>query len=153
MNLILIILIIFSTLLPINGYAFNCSVTTTPVSFINYDVFSLSPAYSTGTVSVRCNNPDKKPIPVTIAIDSGSSGAFNPRQMKQTTGTDRLNYYLYTNASRTVIWGDGTGGTSTVINNVSKNSPWNAIISGTIPQRQNVSAGNYSDIVVVDISF
>jgi spore coat protein U-like protein len=153
MNLILIILIIFSTLLPINGYAINCSVASTPVSFINYDVFSLSPAFSTGTVSVSCNNPDKKPLPVTIAIDSGSSGTFNPRQMKGATGIDRLNYYLYTNASRTVIWGDGTGGTSKVINNVSKNIPWNAVIFGALPQRQNVSAGNYSDIIVVNISF
>ena len=74
-------------------------------------------------------------------------------QMKAVTETDRLNYYLYTNALRTVIWGDGTGGTSTVIKNVSRNIPWNAIIFGTLPQRQNVSAGNYSDIVVVNISF
>ncbi len=118
---------------------------------MNYDVFSLYPLYSTGTIAVSCNNPDKNPMPVTIAVSSGGSGTFNPRQMKAAAGTDLLNYYLYTSAARTVIWGDGTGGTSTVTNNVSRNFPWNATIFGALPQRQNVSAGNYHDIVVVTV--
>jgi spore coat protein U-like protein len=134
-----------------DGFAFNCGVSTTPVNFINYDVFSLSPAYSTGVVVVSCNSPDQHPLPVTISINSGGSGTFNPRQMRAATGTDRLNYYLFTNASRTVIWGDGTGGTSTVTNMVTRNVPWNATIFGILPQRQNISAGNYSDTLLVTV--
>lgn len=132
-------------------FAFNCSVTTTPVNFINYDVFSLSPTYSTGIVTVNCNNPDRTPIPVNISINSGGSGTFNPRQMRAATGTDRLNYYLFTTASRTVIWGDGSSGTSTVTNVVSRNAIWNATIFGMLPPRQNLRAGNYNDSLLVTV--
>jgi spore coat protein U-like protein len=140
-------------LLPANVHAFTCNVASTPVSFNNYDVFSSVPAYSTGTVSVSCNNPNNKPMPVTIAISAGTSGSFNPRQLRALIGSDRLNYYLFTDPTRTVIWGDGTGGTSTLINTVSRSTPWNASIFGTLPQRQNVRAGSYSDAVVVTVTW
>jgi spore coat protein U-like protein len=153
MKLILIILTFLLALGSIDAKAFNCSVATTSVSFSNYDVFSTSPTYSTGTVSVSCSNPNNQAMPVTIAISSGSSGTFNPRRLKAAIGTDSLNYYLFTNPSRTVIWGDGTGGTSTVVNSVSRSAPWNASIYGTLPQRQNVSAGSYGDSVVVTVSW
>jgi spore coat protein U-like protein len=135
------------------GSAFNCGVTTSPVNFINYDVFSLSPAYSTGVVTVNCNNPDGKPIPVTISINSGGSGAFNPRWMRAATGSDRLNYFLFTDASRTVIWGDGSGGTSTVTNLVARHTPWYATLFGMLPPRQNLSAGKYSDTLLVTVTW
>ncbi len=134
-----------------NGYAFNCGVTTTPVSFVNYDVFSPSPADSTGMVLVNCSSPDQHPLTVTISINSGGSGMFNPRQMRAATGTDRLNYYLFTDAARTAIWGDGTGGTSTVSNMVTRNTPWTATIFGMVPPRQNVRVGNYSDTLLVTV--
>jgi spore coat protein U-like protein len=153
MKYTLIILTVFLALHPVNGNAFHCSVASTSVSFTNYDVFSSAPSYSTGTVSVSCNNPNTKPMPVTIDISSGNSRTFNPRQMKAAVGTDHLNYYLFTDPSRTVIWGDGTGETSTVTNTVSKSSPWNASIYGTLPQRQNVSAGSYYDAIVVTVSW
>jgi len=153
MKLILTILAILMALRPVTGNAVNCSVSATPVSFINYDVFSTIPTYSTGTVSVSCNNPGNKPMPVTIAISSGSSGTFNPRLMNAAIGTDRLNYFIFTDATRTVIWGDGTGGTSIVSNTVSKTAPWNATLYGSLPQRQNVSAGNYSDTLVVTVTW
>lgn len=136
-----------------SSHAFNCSVATTPVSFVNYDVFSYVPTYSTGTVVVNCSNPGQHPLPVTISINSGGSGTFNPRQMRAASGTDRLNYYLFTDASRTVIWGDGTGGTSTVTNMVTRNLPWNAIIFGMLPARQNLSAGSYSDTLLVTVDW
>jgi len=131
--------------------AFNCGVTTTPVRFTNYDVFSPSPANSTGTINVSCNNPASKPIPVTIAISSGAAGSFNPRQMKAAAGAERLNYYLFTDPSRTVIWGDGTGGTSIVTNLVTKQATWIATVFGTVPPRQNLSAGSYSDTLTVTV--
>jgi len=90
---------------------------------------------------------------VTIALSGGNAGTFNPRQMKAVSGTDSLNYYLFTSAARTVIWGDGTGGSSMVTNTVSKSAPWNASIFGSLPQRQNVRTGSYGDAVVVTVTW
>ena len=153
MKRILILLTLCLAVHPTAGQAFQCSVASTPVSFTNYDVFSTIPTYSTGTLSVSCNNPANRAMPVAISINSGGSGSFNPRQLRATIGTDRLNYYLFTDPSRTVIWGDGTGGTSTVVNTVSKSAPWNASIYGSLPQRQNVRAGSYADAIVVTVSW
>ncbi len=150
-NSVKILLFAAIMLCAVKVFAFNCGVTTTPVSFINYDVFSPAPTFSTGTVVVSCSNPDQHPLAVTIAINSGGSGTFNPRQMRGATGAERLNYYLFTDASRTVIWGDGTGGTSTVTNMVARNIPWTATIFGMVPPRQNLSAGDYSDTLLVTV--
>jgi spore coat protein U-like protein len=143
--------VFFLLLMSIDGHAFHCSVTTTPVSFGNYDVFTSTPLDTTGTISLVCNNPEKKPMPVTISISSGGSGSFNPRQMRRAGGTDRMNYYLFIDPSKTTVWGDGTGGTSTFTSTIVKTSPLNATIFGRLPARQNLSAGAYGDTLVVTV--
>ena len=135
----------------IDGHAFHCTVTTTPASFGTYDVFSSAPLDTTGTISLMCNNPEKKPMPVTISISSGGSGSFNPRQMRLAGGSDRMNYSLFLDPSRSTIWGDGTGGTSTFISTIIKTTPLNATIYGRVPARQNLRAGAYSDNLVVTV--
>lgn len=133
-------------------YAFNCTIATTPVNFGNYDVFSGTIQDSTGTITVDCKNPEQKPLSVIISIDKGSSGGFNPRQMTSAVG-DRLNYYLFTDAARTTIWGDGTGGSATVSSTITKNTILNATIHGRIPAAQNVSVGAYSDALTATVTW
>jgi spore coat protein U-like protein len=145
--------VFFLLLMSIDGHAFHCSVTTTPVSFSNYDVFTSTPLDTTGTISLMCNNPEQKPIPVTITISSGGSGSFNPRQMRRAGGTDRMNYYLFIDPSKTTVWGDGTGGTSIFTNMIDKTSSLNTTIYGRVPARQNLSAGAYGDTLVVTVTW
>jgi spore coat protein U-like protein len=147
-------LILSSLLLPVAScYAFNCALATTPVNFGNFDVFSGYVLDSTGTLTVSCNNPEQKPIPVNISINSGISGKFNPRQMQGSNGTDRLNYYLFTDPSGAVIWGDGTGGSSTVTGTVTKTSTLSSTIYGRIPAGQNVGVGTYTDVLTATVTW
>jgi spore coat protein U-like protein len=143
--------VFFLMLLSVDARAFHCTVSTTPVSFGNYDVFSSTPLDTTGTIALYCNNPEKKPMPVTVSISSGGSGSFNPRQMRLAGGTDRMNYYLFTDPSRTTIWGDGTGGTSIFTSMIVKTDPLNVTIYGRIPARQNLRAGAFVDNLVVTV--
>ena len=129
-----------------------CRVTTTGINFGAYDVFAAVPSDTAGTVTVACDrNP---PTDVTISIGaSPTSGGFNPRQMRGTSGTDRLNYNLYTSSSMSTVWGDGSAGTSTVLlRKVNRNRPETATIYGRIPPGQNVSVGAYFDSVTVTIT-
>jgi len=129
----------------------DCTVTTTPVSFGNYDTFLATPLDTTGTITVACDNPPGPPPDVTISIStSSSSGVFIPRQMKHTTRPDLLNYNLYTQQNRTTVWGDGTGGTSSVIIKGTKRKK--VTIYATIPQQQNVPAGPYTDSLTITIT-
>lgn len=132
-------------------HAFNCRISTTPLNFGSYDVFSGFVLDSTGTVSITCNAPDHKPLAILVTLNAGGSGSFNPRQLRATTGNDRLNYYLFTDPSRSVIWGDGTGGSSPVSGVVTKYSSFNALVYGRIPARQNVSVGAYTDQITATV--
>jgi spore coat protein U-like protein len=128
-----------------------CTVSTTGVVFANYDVFSLAPLTSTGSVTVTC---DLAPLPdVTISIGPSShSGGFLPRQMKHAALPDLLSYNLYIDTGGTSIWGDGTGGTRTVfLKNVRRRRPITVPIYGIVPPAQNISAGSYSDVLTVTI--
>lgn len=131
-----------------------CNVSATGVSFGAYDVFSATPLDSTGSVTVSC---DEVPPPdVVIAIGpSAGSGGFNPRQMRHASRPDRLGYNLFTDASRSAVWGDGTGGTRTVfLKNVKRNKPpVVTTIYGRIPPGQNVPAGSYADTLTATITW
>ena len=129
--------------------ATTCSVSTTGLSFGNYDVLAPAATISTSSIAITCN----KNANVTISIGaSPTSGGFNPRQMRLVSGTDLLNYNLYTDAGGTTIWGDGTAGTSTVPGKFKKaQGQLNVTIYGTIPALQNISAGLYNETVTVTI--
>jgi spore coat protein U-like protein len=97
----------------------------------------------------------------TLTLSAGTSNTFNARQMIK--GTDRLDYNLYTNAARTIVWGDGTAGTGTVAaltiqsngrflnHNRSRNFAIPAY--GRIPANQDAVPGAYSDTITVTMSY
>jgi len=152
-SLVRLVLVGSALLFAVDCYAFNCRISTTPVNFGVYDVFSNYVQDSTGTITITCQNPEQKPLPVVITLSSGGSGTFNPRQMRAASGNDRLNYYLFTDPSRTVIWGDGTGGSSHVSSTITKTSIFNALVYGRILPGQNVGVGNYSDVLTATVTW
>ncbi len=127
-----------------------CTVSATPVTFGSYNVFSVSPLDTTGTVTVNCNETPAPTVRISIG-PSPNSGGFNPRAMKLTTGSELLLYNLYTDSNRTYIWGDGSGNTSIVRKRVFKNNPSVNTIYGRIPPIQNVVAGSYKETLTVTI--
>jgi spore coat protein U-like protein len=82
----------------------------------------------------------------------GSSNTFNSREMRR--GVDVLQYNLYRDASRTVIWGNLSGGTSVYYDyGLANNRDTTVTVYGRIPAGQDVSAGAYSDTVTIEIWF
>lgn len=132
--------------------AANCSISTTPIVFGVYNVFTIAPIDSTGSVVYRCNgNPN-----VLITISSGQNGTFSPRAMTKTSGggTDKMAYNLYLDAARTTVWGDYSSGTSAFVDNSPQNNrEQEATIYGRIPAQQDVSAGSYADTVTITLNF
>ncbi len=130
-----------------------CNVAATGINFGNYDVFATAPADSTGSVTVTCD--DVPPAAPVIAIGPGRAGTFLPRRMRHASLPDVLDYNVFTSPSMAAVWGDGTGGTATVAaGRVPRNRPPRPItIYARIPAGQNVSAGSYSDALVVTITW
>jgi spore coat protein U-like protein len=150
MNAIRLILVFSYLLISVNILSAACSVSTTPVNFGSYDVFSTSPTDSTGLITITCDETPAPWAPVSIG-PSPNSGGFNPRKMRLTSGTDLLNYNLYTGATYASIWGDGTSGTVRVWRTFRRNIPQNLTVYGRIPPGQDVPAGTYTDTLTVTL--
>lgn len=129
-----------------------CTISSAGVAFGAYNPLAAGHDNSTGTVRVDCAPAVTAPI---VALSTGGSGTYSPRRL--TNGSFNLNYNLYSNSGRTIIWGDGTGGTVTVT--LSGGSVSGGIrrftrtIYGRITALQNVGAGAYSDTITLTVTF
>lgn len=131
-----------------------CTVSATPVSFGSYNVFNASPLDATGTITVRCTGLVGLPVSYTIKLSKGLSGSYAPRQMAN--GANRLNYNLYTAATRLNVWGDGSAGTSFVSDSyllLLFGVTRNYTVYGRVPALQNVAIGSYADNITVTLTF
>ncbi len=125
----------------------QCTVTATNISFGAYDITSTINVTSTGTINVTCNNDANVVISIGQSIYSG----INPRRMKHTIYNDYLSYNIYQDAGMTTIWGDGTNGTTPIIvNRIGKNKRYTYY--GQIFSGQDVSAGSYTDSLIITIT-
>jgi spore coat protein U-like protein len=68
-------------------------------------------------------------------------------------GASNLTYQLYSDAARTMIWGDGTAGTVTVSAHVASNGTQNNTVYGRIPALQGVRPGAYTDTITVTVTY
>ena len=69
-----------------------------------------------------------------------------------TSGGNTLTYNLYTDPSRTQVWGDGTGG-SNVSNGSGSGAAQTINVYGRISSGQTVPTGTYTDTITVTINF
>lgn len=149
-NLLGLVLLVLSTAA---RAAVNCTVRATPVAFGSYNVFNASPLDATGTITVRCTGLGGSPVSYDIKLSAGLSGSYAPRQMAN--GANRLNYNLYTAATRLNVWGDGSAGTSFVSGSTTQSGSEtiNHTVYGRVPALQNVAVGSYSGNITVTLTF
>jgi spore coat protein U-like protein len=139
----------------------SCSVAVTGVNFGIYDVSVTSPTDSTGAVTITCSYlppGGATNVVFQVSLGAGTSGSLNPRQLA--SGPERLNYNLYRDAARTLIWGNGLAGSSVAAGNLTVgpgvgNGTRSASfpVYGRIPAQQAVNTGNYADTIVVTMEF
>ncbi|WP_375197339.1 spore coat U domain-containing protein [Sphingobium sp.] len=131
----------------------SCSASTTGIGFGGYDPGSSSPKDGSGSVTLSCTGLVSLAGTIEIAMSPGGSGNALSRQMSQ--GAASLLYNLYTNGSRTTIWGTGAAGTSTVSATLTGLLSFSQTVSvyGRIPAGQWVKAGPYADSVIVTITY
>jgi len=129
----LLVLVCIALLMPCVVHAATCTVATNTFNFGNYDPMSAAPTT------------------MTVDLSTGSSGSYFPRAMN--TGTDTLTYNLYTTASLTTVWGNGTGGTGDIVQTFKNKSTTIFNVYGQITAQQNVIPGSYSDSITVTVGF
>ena len=130
-----------------------CSVSATGVAFGIYDTTAAAPDDATGTISVSCT-PLSGLAGYTVSLSTGSSGSYTARRMA--SGGSTLNYNLYSDAARTQVWGNGSGGTDTVGSFILLaffGGFGTHQVYGRIPARQAADPGSYADTIIVTVTY
>ncbi|RZI94401.1 MAG: SCPU domain-containing protein, partial [Variovorax sp.] len=125
----------------------SCVVTATPLNFGPVDGLPGSVNIDgQSTISVKCS----RPTPYTVALTPQNGNAAGAGVLRAVTGgnTDTVPYRLFSNAGRTVPWGNSgntVGGTGT---GLAQSLP----VYGRVPNA-NVTPDDYLDIVTVNVSY
>jgi spore coat protein U-like protein len=151
-------LLLVGQALPAAAASWTCSVSATGPSFGIYNPFSPSPDQVNGLISATCTLLSGGAATVSLidSFSTGASGNYATRTM--VSGSNVLNYNIYFDAAYTQIRGNGTGGSQTggATLNLTSASPTQSVsgtIYGRVPAGQNVAPGNYTDSIVVTITF
>ncbi len=136
--------------MPINvSVSANCTITTTAVTFATaYDPVGTNASTNldgTGNIQVTCT----KGAGTSIALNLGANANVNQPRMKGPGAADFLNYMLYSDTGRTVLW---SGVTKTIAGAPSK-AAQNFAVYATIPSAQDVSVGSYTDTVTATLNY
>lgn len=141
----------------------SCTVSATGVAFGAYDPRTGAPLNALGSMTVVCQGNE---IPVTITLTTGSSNTYANRTMRN--GAEVMSYNLYLDAARTIVFGNGTGGSqsSTCITGRATSGigctgsnpgglgrQFVRPIHGQIPGSQDVGGGTYSDTIFYTVTF
>ncbi|ADL55593.1 Csu type fimbrial protein [Gallionella capsiferriformans] len=131
-----------------------CNISVTNVAYGAYTPASYAPLDGMGNISVACDAAQGQAIAYTIVLNSGSSGAYGARKMGYVGYV--INYNNYLDAARTKIWGDGNAGShilSDSYSGVGGLNVRNYTVYGRIFGNQAIPAGNYSDSIIVTLSY
>ena len=137
-----------------HALAATCSVSAVSLPFGSYNPFKATPTDTTGNIAVTCSGVAGEAVAYAIGLNSGT-GTFAQRRMRSGIGSS-LNYNIYTTAARTLIWGDGSGGSVVVSDGYTLGAPSvtrNYPVYGRTPALQKMPVQLYTDTIVVTLTF
>lgn len=128
----------------------SCTVVANDMLFGTYNPFDTTDTDQTATVDVTCSNGAAYNIGLGLGTKTGAT--VTTRGMTGGTGSDILNYALYSDTGRTSNWGD-TVDTDTV-SDTGSGSMQSTTVYGRIPQGQTTApVGSYTDTVTVTVTY
>lgn len=155
-------LLLLGALGAVDAHASSCTVSTTPLAFGAYTSPGGARVDSSASVVVTCT-PTYLLLacntPYTLSLSNGVVGGPGSRQMA--AGAGRLQYGLFSDAARSIPWGDGGASGGTVAGSISTGllgllclpGVRNHTVYGRLPANQSVPAGSYADQVVLTITY
>lgn len=132
----------------------TCSVSATTLAF-SMQPLNNTTTDSTADITVSCTGVLDALPSVAASFTTGQSGLFSDRIMND--GVRQLHYNFYTDSNRTLIAGNGVGGTSalTISGGLITLGAWSrsATLYGRIPAAPLTVPGNYADSITVRIDY
>jgi len=128
----------------------NCTITTAPVAFGNYDSIAANvtaPLDGVGTVTVTCT----KGAAAKVGLDPGANAQGATRRMTQGAAA-YLIYELYKDTTHSTVWGN-TPTTGLDVPAAPNRNPRSYTVYGRVAAAQDATVGNYIDTVVATVNF
>ena len=122
----------------------SCTLTVPAMPFGTYSGTALA---MTANLSVQCTLGGIASLTASVGSNGGSG--FQRNMLNQST---MLPYNLYTQAAHTTVWGDTTNGTSAIAY-VGTGATTSVTIYGNIPASSVALPGNYTDSVLVTLTY
>ena len=131
----------------------SCSIDTTPMAFGTYDgvVANASTTLNaTATIISTCTSGAAAQITINAGAYEGSVSTDVPVRRMTAGASEYLVYQVYSDVSRKTIWGnsDPTG-----VSFTGTGAPQTLTVYGSIPSAQIVPEGEYSDQIIVTITY
>jgi spore coat protein U-like protein len=130
----------------------TCSTTATTLAFAAYTP-GAGAISNNSTISVKCT----KNTPYTISLNGGTTTGGTVAQRLMASGANTLQYNLFTTATFSQIFGDGTGTSKTVAGTGAGVATASAVtVFGQLPDNaanQTAVPGSYTDTVTVTVTY
>lgn len=143
-----------ATSAPARATTSACRVEATQMVFGAYHGRTSAPQDITATITVVCNALGTSASLVSFSVTPGD-GAVPNRTMRRSE--ESMRYQLFVDPARTVLWGNGTGGTQALTGSgtASRTVPLRASFTlyGRALARQRVLAGAYVDAVSISLQW
>lgn len=140
---------------PADAMCVRFDVSIQPIVFGTYRT-GLAHHDGRGSIRVTCHGETTGIGAFVLRLGAGSSGSSLQRRMRADATDSSLDYNLYLDASRRVVWGDGSQGSQSIEGSFPASRGATArefMIYGRVPGAQRVRTGRYSDTLLVTIEF
>jgi spore coat protein U-like protein len=135
--------------------AASCQASASDLVFGSYRFNSDVDVDSSATISISCvDDGSGLDVNYSIEVSAGLSGDFADRGMNGPGGP--LHYNVYADASRSMVWGDGSGGSVTVSGGFTLPGTTSASHTayGRVPSQQaDIAAGHYADNLTITVTY
>jgi spore coat protein U-like protein len=132
-----------------------CLGVTITVSPLSFSYTPANTAQNSTNVKFSCSILGLSVLPdITASLNGGNNNSF-PRKMSPSSGSDRLQYNIYTTSGYGTVWGDGTNGTQKqfVSGQLIGANNYTFTAWGMVPSGQYVKATSYTDQITVSVTF
>lgn len=122
----------------------TCLITATA---LNFSVYTGVVDVATSTLSLVCSNTTH----YNVGLNAGQASGATVSTRGMSNGAAVIAYALYSDTSRTLIWGQTVG--IDTVTGTGNGSSQVLTVYGRVPAGQFVAPGNYSDTIIATVTY
>lgn len=134
----------------VHAQSSKCSLNGGALAFGTYNPGFIAAVDVMGSVALTCSG--KQQVQLSMSVGNGEGASYAGGRIMTSGAGGKLRYNLYTDASRTLVLGDGTNGSALLTISVEKS--FSQTLWGRIPPGQlAVEPGSYGDTLIATVSY